>query len=375
MARHGENIYHRKDGRWEGRYIVGRKPNGKPKFKSIYGKSYTETKEMLTVEKARHIQAGEKPPITIYGNGTFSDWMDFWLNICEKPYIKETTYQLYKRNIDKHLRPLLGSIIVSQLQKEDIQASVNLWKVSLASSTLHGICRQLKSILNHAVKSHLIDQNPYQDIRIPKTRKHVPRVLTTEEQIRLEQTALQNGNLEYLVFLYTGVRVGELCALRYGDIEFVRSTLSITHSVKRIQNPNKSEGRRTLLVVADPKTESAVRDIPLPYFLTQLLSNRMLQSHASANDYIFSNTKSGPSDPRAIQARFARLAEKLEIKGAHLHTLRHTFAMRCLENGMGYKALSEILGHSSSRITIQCYDNCTWESKERIMNSSHLLIA
>ena len=105
----------------------------------------------------------------------------------------------------------------------------------------------------------------------------------------------------------------------------------------------------------------------------KLLLERMEQSHAGEDDFIFQNTKGGAAEPRTIQAKFARITKKLGMRGAHLHTLRHTFAMRCLERGMGYKALSEILGHSSSKITIEHYDNCTWESKARVMYSARLI--
>ena len=371
MARRGENIYHRRDGRWEGRYIVGRKPDGKPRFKSVYGKNYSEVKQRLTVLKAEHIQIGNKNLVLINEEFTMSDWMDFWLNVIEKPYIKETTYQLYKRNINKHLRPILGCIALNKLHKEEIQQTVDFLKEKLSSNTLHGVCRQLKSLLNHAVKNHLLVRSPYEDIRLPKFRKRSPRVLTVEEQRKLEKEVKNGKNLEYLFCLYTGVRLGELCALRYCDIDITRGVLCISHSVKRIYFEAEST---TQLVIGCPKTESSVREIPLPNFLIQLLQERMKQSCALGSDFIFQNTMGCAAEPRTVQSKFARLTKKLGIRDAHMHTLRHTFAMRCLERGMGYKALSEILGHSSSKVTIEHYDNCTWESKARVMHSACLII-
>lgn len=129
----------------------------------------------------------------------------------------------------------------------------------------------------------------------------------------------------------------------------------------------------TTLKVSDPKTESAVREIPLPLFLSIMLADRLRKRNAAQDDYIFQNKKGAIPNPRTVQKRFEKLTQKIGIKGAHMHTLRHTFAMRCLERGMGYKALSEILGHSSSAITIKCYDNCTKESKEKIMHTAHMI--
>ena len=372
MARKGENIYHRKDGRWEGRYITGRKMNGKAKFKSVYADTYSETKKKLVVLKSEHMKAGEKPAVRIYGNGSFSDWLDYWLDIVEKPYIKETTYQLYRRNIENHLRPWLGKMPLREIVNNDLQNMVNDLREKLAPSTLHGLCRQVKSILSSAVKEHLIVISPYEEIRLPKFRQKQPRVLAESEQSRLEQLTMETGNLNYLVCLYTGLRVGELCALRYEDINFEENTLSVCRSVKRVSSDSQN-GTATKLVVGDPKTESSVREIPLPFFLSKMLSDQMESNGASEGDYIFRNSKGSAADPRTVQKQFERLLKKAGIRGVHMHTLRHTFAMRCLERGMGYKALSEILGHSSSDTTIKCYDNCTKESKQKLMHSVRMV--
>ena len=372
MARKGENIYHRKDGRWEGRYIIGRTMKGKPKFKSVYAGTYSEVKKKLVIFKSEYMKAGEKAAVRIYESGSLSDWMDYWLDIVEKPYIKETTYQLYRRNIENHLRPWLGELPLREIVNNDLQNMVNGLREKLAPSTLHGLCRQIKSILSNAVKEHLILKSPYEEIRLPKFHQKQPRVLAESEQSRLEHLTMETGNLNYLVCLYTGLRVGELCALRYEDINFEENTLSVRRSVKRVA-AGFLDGTATKLVVGDPKTESSVREIPLPFFLAKMLFDQMERTGAMEGDYIFQNSKGSAADPRTVQKQFERLLKKAGIRGVHMHTLRHTFAMRCLERGMGYKALSEILGHSSSATTIKCYDNCTMESKQKLMHSARMV--
>ena len=262
--------------------------------------------------------------------------------------------------------------ILEQISNEDIQRMVNSLREKLAPSTLHGVCRQLKSILSEAEKERLLVRSPYEEIRLPKFRQKQPRVLAEAEQNRLEHLVMETGNLKYLICLYTGLRVGELCGLRYEDIDFEENTLFINRSVKRVA-AGFQDGKATKLVIGEPKTESSVREIPLPFFLTKMLYDQMQAAGASLEDYIFQNAKGYAADPRTVQKQFERLTEKAGIRGAHMHTLRHTFAMRCLERGMGYKALSEILGHSSSNITIKCYDNCTKESKQKLMHSAHLM--
>ena len=372
MARRGENIYHRKDGRWEGRYIIGRKFNGKPKFKSIYGTNYSAVKGRLIILKSEQICSGSESPLLIYGNGTLSDWMDYWLEILEKPYIRETTYILYKRNIENHLRNSIGALMIEKITREDIQATVDQLRSKIATSTLNAICRLLKSILTVAVRKNIISLNPYQEIRLPKS-KQKPRVLSVGEQKRLEHFAVETGSLEYLTFLYTGVRLGELCAIRYRDIDFETNTLLISHSAKRIANISNSF-TKTRLVIDVPKTDSSIREIPIPFFLSKMLQDRMRLKKAADGDFVFQNSMEGPADPRTVQKRFAKIIKKLKINGAHIHTLRHTFAMRFLERTPGaYKALSEILGHSSSAITFQCYDNCTQERKRKSMHSARMI--
>ena len=371
MARRGENIYHRKDGRWEGRCIIGRKMDGKPRFRSIYGVSYSEVKKNLVLLKNEYMEHKEQH-ILVYGNGSLSDWMDYWLDIVEKPYVRATTYTLYKRNINNHLRPWLGQYRLRKLSSEHIQAMIQALQHTLASSTLHGICRLLKAILNSAWKQGLIAASPYQDIRLPKFRQKQPRVLTTAEQARLEQAAVEADGLEFLLCLYTGLRLGELCALRYQDIDFASNLLFVSHSVKRVAI-GQPGGNMTELIVGDPKTESSKREIPLPFFLLKKLADRMREAGAAGSDFIFQSAKGGAAEPRTIQKRFERIAEKTGIRSAHMHTLRHTFAMRSLERGMGYKALSEILGHGSAEMTIKHYDNCTMEKKLEIMQAARLI--
>lgn len=372
MARRGENIYHRRDGRWEGRCIVGRKMDGRPKFHSIYGQSYSEVKKNLVLLKSEHMAQPREQAVLIYGNGSLSDWMDYWLDVIEKPYIRPTTYTLYQRNIHNHLRPHLGRYALQELSREHIQAMVDSLRQTLASSTLHGVCRLLKTILNSALKSRLIAEPPYKELKMPKCRQKQPRVLTRDEQMRLEQAALSSGGLEYLLCLHTGLRLGELCALRYQDIDFVSNVLIVSHSVKRVAT-GAAAGRASKLIVDVPKTESSAREIPLPFFLLKMLADRMENAGATGDAFIFPNTRGGAADPRTVQKRFERLTKKLGIRGAHMHTLRHTFAMRCLERGMGYKGLSELLGHSSSETTIRHYDNCTMEKKQKVMESAKLI--
>lgn len=364
MAKKGENIYLRKDGRWEGRYIKGRNPDGKPLFGYVYGRQYSEVKRKLVTLKAE-LYKSESLPV-IFGKGKFNDWMYYWLEFLRKPYIKPETYMGYRRIVDNHISPVLGHFNINEITQENIQDMVNELRQKLAASTLHGVCRLLKSIFNAAIEKGLLKYNPYRNIKLPKTPKSAARVLTSAEQKRFEKAAYDAGEFEYLVCLYTGIRVGELCALRWQDVDFENHMLHIRHSIHRVPDGNGSNS--TKLVVGTPKSNTSIRDIPLPYFIENMLKDHKKEHDVTACDYIFKGTKCMFMDPRTMQQRIAKRCKELGIYGVHMHTLRHTFATRCLERGIRYEVLCEFLGHSSPQITLKHYAHCTPETKRQSMD-------
>ncbi len=365
MSRKGENIYLRKDGRWEGRYIKGRKVDGKPIFGSIYGRQYAEVKKRLVLIKAELYQS--ETSILIFGSGTLKDWTEFWLENVMRPHLKPGTYAGYQRNIQKHILPSLGPMLLRKMAQGDIQNFANRLVHTMASSTLQGICRLLKAILTSAWHKGLIDKNPYYEIKFPKSPPRTPRVLTKTEQKKIEHSIKNSQELEYLLCLYTGIRVGELAALRWEDIDFENRLLHIRHSVQRI--PSSNGNTKTRLFLGTPKSEHSLRDIPIPIFLMPYLENRKNSAaFPSASPFVFANKQGGYKDPRTFQRRISQLCKNLGILGVHMHTLRHSFAVRCLEHHIRYEILAELLGHASAQITIRHYVHCTEEDKRRSMD-------
>lgn len=158
-------------------------------------------------------------------------------------------------------------------------------------------------------------------------------------------------------------------------MDFENGILHIRHAVHRV--PLGTEISSTKLVLGVPKSEFSVRDIPLPAFLSAILTEKKIAENGAPKDFLFKGTKTECRDPRTMQQKIARLCKKLDLIGVHMHTLRHTFATRCLENGIQYEVLSEFLGHSSPQITLRHYAHCTPETKrlniERITPvSAHL---
>lgn len=360
MSRKGENIYHRKDGRWEGRYIKGRKPDGTPKFGFIYGKHYGEVKKKLVIIKSELYKGSKKMPV-IYGNGKVNDWAEYWVEVMIRPHVRPETYAGYRRNLKNHICRYIGELDINTITAEHTQRLMDELQKELAATTLHGISRLMKSMFTAACEKELIPHNPCLCIKLPKAKGRPPRVLTLSEQKKLEKEIFMNNEPEYLLCLYMGLRVGELCALRWEDVDFENNILHIRNAVHRI--PQEIGGRSTKLVVGEPKSESSVRDIPLPCFLSKILLRKKESEKGSSNDFLFKGTKTACRDPRTMQRKIEKLSQELGLSGVHMHTLRHTFATRCLEKGIHYEVLSEFLGHSSAQITLRHYAHCTPETK------------
>lgn len=337
MPRKGENIYHRKDGCWEGRYIKGRKPDGTPRFGFIYGKQYGEVKKKLIAIKYELYHDSKNLPV-VYGNGNLCDWADYWLETIIRPRVRVKTYAGYRCCLDKHICFYLGEMGIADIRPQHIQNFADTLGEKLAPSTLHGICRLLKSMFAAACEKELISRTPFQNTRLPKDRCKTPRVLTQAEQKTLEKEIFSTNQTEYLLCLYMGLRVGELCALRWEDVDFENGFLHVRHAVHRVPLGIGING--TELVLGAPKSDSSVRDIPLPSFLSVILREKKAGEKGLPKDFLFKGTKTEYRDPRTMQQKIAKLCQKLNLSGVHMHTLRHTFATRCLEKGIQYEVLN-----------------------------------
>lgn len=268
--------------------------------------------------------------------------------------LKESSWQTYRNLLTDHLLPRLGSYALTQLTPQIIHDFVeNLESSGLAESTVRGVYRLLSSAMRYALEEGVIRKNPCRKIRIQHREHGDQRVLSRLEQGKLRQSADSDRDLPALLSLYTGMRLGEICALKWADIDWEQGTITVRRTVQRIaRTSTERHEEKTLLMVGTPKSKCSCQVIPAPEFIFTLLQER-LQSCGTA-EYVFSTTARA-ADPRTIQRRFSRLAQKLGLSGAHFHTLRHTFATRLLELGVDVKTVSTLLGHSSARTTLAFY--------------------
>ena len=344
MARHGENIYKRKDGRYEGRYVVGRTEKGRTKFGYVYGRQYSAVRDELLRRKS-----GQLARVPAAGRRVTVDaCMKRWLEEELLGSIKASSYQTYLSTYRKHISPRLGRLLLSQLTPDALRQFMDdLVETGLAGSTVKGICRLLSAGMRYAQEEGLIARNPCKKLHFRRDDAEPQRVLTADERESVCRAAKSRGDLPVLLGAYTGMRLGEICALRWSDVDWNRGTVSVCRTAQRIRRGS----RGTVLCVGSPKSIQSRRVIHVPAFILEML--RQAQSGA-ASDYIFGSVNR-PAEPRTVQRRFKAMLNRLGISGAHFHTLRHSFATHLMELGVDVKTISTLLGHSSAKITLDFY--------------------
>lgn len=268
MPRKGENIYKRKDGRWEGRYIGCYDENHKAKYVYIYGKTYTEVKQKLAIERGRqkqHVPA-EKKQIT------YGEVLALWLH-STKTSIKESTYARYAHLINSHIKPQLGDYKLSMLSTEIIEDFIENQLVEgqldrtggLAPKTVIDLLAIVKSTIGYAQYKGFPVICNLSRLSVKRKDKEM-RVLTPLERESLIGILMEDmDSFKFGVFLalYTGIRIGELCALQWKDIDFARATLKVRKTIQRIQNTDSHATSKTKIVISEPKSKSSIREIPL----------------------------------------------------------------------------------------------------------------
>lgn len=356
MARKGLNIYKRKDGRWEARYIKSRNLQGKPRYGYLYAASYHEVRNSLQkVIHAPNTANIEKSPAT---NCKFMDFAVIWLENSTTS-LKESTYIRYRTLLNCYLMPSFQQLQMSEITRErvctlckELEKHGKKDGTGLSPKTISDILSVLQRILHYAQ-----DQNISIDVTALNVRvKQIPKalaILSPSEQTALQEylvNRLDSLNLGILICLYTGIRVGELCALTWERISFSDKTICICQTMQRIQK-RTSKNKKTHIIIAAPKSSSANRVIPIPNTLLKILNRYPLEK----NGYFLSGSPSEVVEPRRIQYRFHKILKECCIDRKNFHVLRHTFATRCVEANVDIKTLSEILGHSSVNITMNRY--------------------
>ena len=344
----------RKDGRWEGRVVIGYDDKGNPKTKSVLARTKGECVEKLEKLKEECGRTAERlKPDMLLG-----DWLDFWYQYFTSPKLRPTTKENYENRIYCHIIPSIGKIPLNKLTQNDLQQFYAKLKRSgrITNTETKGTelsdrmvraCHTLcKSALEKAIEEGLLSRNPSIGCKLPPKKNAEMKVLTQSEIIRLLNQAYDEGYYEmFLLELTTGMRRGEILGLKWKDLNIETGELSIVRQL-------------TVKGLSVPKTKSSIRTILLPPDMLGLLRE---MKKTAKYDWIFpSPVKEGePRNPSAVTKRFNLLLERAQCKHIRFHDLRHTFATMALENGMDIKTLSAMIGHVSTETTLNIYSHVT----------------
>ncbi|MGM0337511.1 tyrosine-type recombinase/integrase [Enterococcus sp. AZ007] len=359
--RRGENIYKRKDGRWEGRYKKGYKPNRQIKYGYIYGRTFNDVRTKLYSMKAYYLTQQE-----LYGDACIplEEWGKTWLKDIQQE-VKPATYSSYEYKLKQYVFPYIGETYLNEITEETGKHLIQLWRTKgLEVSTMQVILRITVQCLTAAKQKDYLKENPFLSLKLPKKPRKTIRSLNKQEQRKLEKVALaeknQTGLPTYLA-LHTGLRIGEIAALRWKDIDFERNLITVSHTYQRISLSAK--GKRTQLMIGSTKTESGTRSIPMSQSLREQLLRHQRQTKGA---FVFL-TKSHPMEPRLLTYHFHRIRKKCGLEDIHFHQLRHTFATRCLEAQSDILSVSALLGHNSTKLTLDTYADSMTEQRVEVI--------
>lgn len=364
MPRTGENIYKRKDGRWEGRYIKER-INGKARYGAVYARSYREVKKKLDIAK----KDVEKNFLSANKKGKMSDIGNEWLSEAAI-LLKKSSLNKYADILRCYIMPEFGEYELSEITNQRLISFANglllsggAKKQGLASTTVAEILSVMNGIRLYAVKNDYAVAFSTKCVSLKKEQGDI-RVFSLEEEKRLINYLQEHMTLPalgILLCLFTGIRIGELCALKWDDIDLSEKKLFVGKTMQRLR-VNTTAGSKTEVKILEPKSVCSVRIIPLPDVIMGLL-----QKFYIPETYLLTGS-SRFVEPRTMQNRFKKIIASCDIQDANFHATRHTFATRCIELGFDVKSLSEILGHASVAITMNRYVHPTMALKRENMN-------
>ena len=371
------NIRQRTDGRWEVRLSAGIDyKTGKPRRTSTCCNTRQEAIAILQQQAHEVRTQGWRDPMSV----TLGEWYEYWLDTYMKDTVKQSTYASYRSYLNKYFC-VLGKILLKKLEPHTLQEFYNykFREEGLSPKTLRNYHMALHKCLQQAVKEHLLVYNPCDAVTLPSGEKPEISVFTNDQQRALVQASYRH---RYGVFirldLCTGLRMGELLALKWEDIDFSTSQLHVRRTINRLAKYEAHDGEnKTEIVFGTPKTKNSRRTIPLTRTMADELARwkqQQAQDKIRAGDkytddgFIVTNEFGHYFEQKTFKDYYDRLLEDADIGHFTFHALRHTFATRALERGMDYKTLSAILGHYSVAFTMGTYVHSMDEHKRHEMD-------
>ena len=352
MRGHGEGtIFQRKDGRWQAQITL---EGGQRKRKTFYGKTKKEVQEKLRVainqQKLGILATGPQQTLEVY--------LLNWLENVYKPHVRPLSYVQHRSAINLHLIPGLGKITLQKLTPERIQAFyAQKLQEGLAPRSIALIHAALHGALENAVKWNLVSRNVAKLVSLPRTERHEIQPLTPEQARKLIEVS-RGTRLEAMlvVALTTGMRRGELLALRWEDVDIEHGVLQVRRTVNHVSGHGYVEN--------GPKTKAGRRKIMLPNFTIVALKEHRLRQNKQRDDagdkwqergLVFTNASGSFMRPYSVLEWFSRILKDADLPHMRFHDLRHSAATILLSKGVQPKVVQELLGHSNISMTMDVY--------------------
>lgn len=366
------SVCRRPDGRWQGSITIGRDDRGRLIRKYFYGKTRKETSEKLNraIEELRDNRFINKSD-----NPTVEQWCHEWLWSYKRNSVKQKTFDQYETILRTHIIPDIGDIRLADLKTMHIQRIINkMYDSGLSHRTIEVMKIVMHAALKQAQRNKLVGENVCENVVLPRKQPKRIRVLNEDEQTKLIAALKDNYiGMGLLFALYTGMRRGEVLALKWSDYDKNEKTISITKALSRVRTYNK-DGNKTMLTVTTPKTDTSIRTVPLIDKAVELLAEHkrkqerymeLVGDYYTDNDLIFSSSRGDYLDPGNFNRKLNKTVKKIGIPRISPHVLRHSFATRGLEAEVSLKAMQELLGHSSITVTGDIYTHILKEQKRK----------
>ena len=295
-------------------------------------------------------------------NCTFKEITESWRK-DKRQYVKRSTLASYDLHLTNHILPYFGQM--TEIVEKDVQEFViSKLNSGLSTKYVKDMLLVLKMVIRYAVAKGYMTEH-HISVRFPteRSREDIAVLSRRNQQTLLEytHTSLKLKDIGIYICLSSGIRIGEMCALTWKDINMQQGTISINKTIQRIYTADET-GKHTELVIGPPKTKDSIREIPM----THKLMEKLLQIRQGADDgcYILTG-KTRPTEPRTYRTYYMRLLTRLGIPAIRFHCLRHSFATRCIESECDYKTVSVLLGHSDISTTLNLYVHPNMEQKQR----------
>ena len=358
------SIRKRKDGRWEGRYVVGHDPvTGKMISRNVLGKTQAQVKEKLRTA----IENSKRLNYTRTGKYTVGQWMDEWFEAYAKVKVRPSSHQTYKGYIENHIKPNIGDIPIEKLTSLQLQKFYRLLLTEgripriesekqpkgLSAKTVRNINQVISSAMDMAVRHKLILTNPTEGCELPKVEHREMKTLPAEQLGAFLREAKESGVYElYYMELATGLRRGELLGLKWEDVDLQNGIIHVRRQVARVDGEVKE---------LPLKTKNSYRNISISQDAVAMLTE--MEAHRSS-DYVFPSSTGGPISPDSVNNMLHRVLKRAGLPSIRFHDLRHTFATLALQNGVDIKTVSGMLGHFSAGFTLDTYAHVTTSAQK-----------